>query len=137
MPLFRRTSRTPDAPRTPRASRASHTPRLTPPEAHTLTTPTPNSPRPESETVLLDVREKPEYRAVHAPGAVLAPLSSLAAGAQLPPNARDKKLVVICRSGHRSQQAVRLLAARGIEAVDVEGGMTAWAAAGLPVIRAS
>ncbi|MFJ4439864.1 rhodanese-like domain-containing protein [Streptomyces sp. NPDC088923] len=113
MPLFRRT---------PRA------PRLTPAEAHALTT----SPRTEGGTVLLDVREQPEYRAAHAPGAVLAPLGALAAGAPLPPAARDKELVVICRGGHRSRQAVRLLAARGIDAVDVDGGMTAWAAAGSP-----
>lgn len=41
---------------------------------------------------------------------------------------------MICRSGHRSQRAVRLLAERGADAVDVRGGMNAWAAAGLPVI---
>ncbi len=35
---------------------------------------------------------------------------------------------------HRSRKAVRLLTGRGAEAVDVEGGMNAWAAAGLPVL---
>ncbi|WP_097869318.1 rhodanese-like domain-containing protein [Streptomyces sp. rh34] len=86
------------------------------------------------EAVLLDVREKPEWRTGHAPGAVHAPLTALAAGAALPAAARERPLVVICRSGHRSQQAVKLLAERGAEAVDVKGGMIAWAAAGLPVI---
>jgi hypothetical protein len=33
----------------------------------------------------------------------------------------------------RSRQAARILAGRGTEAVDVTGGMTAWAAARLPV----
>jgi Rhodanese-related sulfurtransferase len=42
--------------------------------------------------------------------------------------------VVICRSGHRSQQAAKLLAERGADAVDVKGGMNAWAAAGHPVV---
>ncbi|GHB07672.1 rhodanese-like domain-containing protein [Streptomyces termitum] len=86
------------------------------------------------EAVLLDVREKPEWRAGHAPGAVHAPLTGLVAGAAPPPAAQGRPLVVICRSGHRSQQAAKLLAERGAAAVDVKGGMNAWAAAGFPVV---
>ncbi|MFE2550294.1 rhodanese-like domain-containing protein [Streptomyces sp. NPDC059355] len=84
--------------------------------------------------VLLDVRERAEWTAGHAPGAVHAPLSALLAGADLPRDARGRPLMAICRSGHRSRQAVRLLTERGAEAVDVTGGMNAWAAAGLPVV---
>ncbi|MBX9427057.1 rhodanese-like domain-containing protein [Streptomyces lateritius] len=83
--------------------------------------------------VLLDVRETPEWNAGHAPGALHLPLSRLLAGASLPAAARGKPVVTICRSGHRSQQAVELLADRGVQATDVTGGMTAWARAGLPV----
>ncbi|MFI8361683.1 rhodanese-like domain-containing protein [Streptomyces sp. NPDC085612] len=86
------------------------------------------------DAVLLDVRERAEWNAGHAPGAVHAPLSSLLGGAALPVAAQDRPLVVICRSGRRSRQAVGLLTGRGAEAVDVEGGMIAWAAAGLPVL---
>ncbi|WP_420078298.1 rhodanese-like domain-containing protein [Streptomyces sp. JL4002] len=86
------------------------------------------------DAVLLDVREQAEWNAGHAPGAVHAPLSRLLDGAALPVAAQDRPLVVICRSGHRSRKAVRLLTGRGAEAVDVEGGMNAWAAAGLPVL---
>ncbi|GAA3184345.1 MULTISPECIES: rhodanese-like domain-containing protein [Streptomyces] len=86
------------------------------------------------EGVLLDVREKPEWKAGHAPGAVHAPLTGLVAGAALPRAAQGRPLVVICRSGHRSQQAAKLLAARGADVVDVKGGMNAWAAAGYPVV---
>lgn len=84
--------------------------------------------------VLLDVREKPEWNTGHAPGAVLAPLTGLVAGAALPKAAQGRPLVVICRSGQRSQQAAKLLAERGVDAVDVKGGMNAWAAAGFPVV---
>ncbi|MEU1486561.1 rhodanese-like domain-containing protein [Streptomyces sp. NPDC005752] len=84
--------------------------------------------------ILLDVREESEWRAGHAPGAVHAPLTGLVAGAALPRVARRRALVVICRSGHRSQQAAKLLAGRGADAVDVRGGMRAWAAAGHPVV---
>ncbi|MEU6536942.1 rhodanese-like domain-containing protein [Streptomyces sp. NPDC047000] len=84
--------------------------------------------------VLLDVREPREWQAGHAPGAVHLSLSAIAAGAGLPPRARSRQLVVICRSGNRSRQAAELLAARGADVVDVTGGMHAWARAGLPVV---
>ncbi|MGW4232478.1 rhodanese-like domain-containing protein [Streptomyces sp. NPDC004980] len=86
------------------------------------------------EAVLLDVREKPEWRSGHAPGAVHAPLTGLVAGAALPQEAQGSPVVVICRSGHRSRQAAKLLAERGTDAMDVRGGMSAWAAAGYPVV---
>ncbi|NBM15999.1 rhodanese-like domain-containing protein, partial [Streptomyces sp. GC420] len=89
---------------------------------------------PSGDAVLLDVREADEWAEEHAPGAVPAPLSALAAGGPLPPAAQGRPLIVICRSGRRSLDAVRLLAERGFEAVDVAGGMIAWAEAGLPVV---
>ncbi|MER6982571.1 rhodanese-like domain-containing protein [Streptomyces carpinensis] len=88
----------------------------------------------DAAAVLLDVREQVEWEAGHAPGAVHVPLSRLAAGEALPGVAQTRPLVVICRSGRRSQQAAELLAARGADAVDVKGGMQAWAAAGHLVI---
>jgi rhodanese-related sulfurtransferase len=85
------------------------------------------------EAVLVDVRERVEWNAGHAPGAVHMPLSRLAGGAELPGAVQGRPVVAVCRSGHRSRQAARLLAARGIDAADVKGGMTAWERAGLPV----
>jgi rhodanese-related sulfurtransferase len=85
---------------------------------------------------LLDVREADEWQAGHAPGAVHLPLTALAAGAGLPAEAPKRPVIVICRSGRRSLKAVELLRARGVEAVDVIGGMQEWAAAGLPVVDA-
>ncbi|MFG2951958.1 rhodanese-like domain-containing protein [Streptomyces adustus] len=87
--------------------------------------------------VLLDVRERGEWNAGRAPGAVHAPLSALVAGSALPKAAQGQPLVVICRSGNRSQRAVELLRARGVDAVDVKGGMKQWAAAGNSVVGAS
>ncbi|MFF4693305.1 rhodanese-like domain-containing protein [Streptomyces sp. NPDC001307] len=86
--------------------------------------------------LLLDVREADEWQAGHAPGAVHLPLTALAAGAGLPADAPKRPVIVMCRSGRRSQKAVELLRARGVEAVDVIGGMQEWAAAGLPVVDA-
>ncbi|WP_149181957.1 MBL fold metallo-hydrolase [Streptomyces sp. TRM49041] len=90
--------------------------------------------RAEQGAVLLDVREKGEWLAGHAPGAVHIPLSGLLAADGVPAAVRDRPVVVICRSGRRSQQAAQLLAERGAHAVDVEGGMHAWAGAGFPVV---
>ncbi|MFJ8538897.1 rhodanese-like domain-containing protein [Streptomyces sp. NPDC093591] len=91
-----------------------------------------------SDAVLLDVREPDEWAAGHAPGAVLAPLSSLTAGELLPKAAQGRPIVAICRSGKRSREAAALLTARGgTDVVDVIGGMRAWAEAGLPVVAES
>ncbi|MER6406104.1 rhodanese-like domain-containing protein [Streptomyces viridosporus] len=100
--------------------------RLTPDQARARTD--------DGTAVLFDVREAPEWKAGHAPGAVHLPLTRLLAGAALPPDAQGRPVVAICRSGRRSQQAAQLLTDRGVEAVDVTGGMTAWAEAGLPVV---
>lgn len=76
---------------------------------------------------LLDVREASERR----PGdleAPLIPLGQLEARAFELDDARGQEVVVFCASGGRSAQAVRLLRARGIRAVSLRGGMTAWRA---------
>nr|WP_323378106.1 rhodanese-like domain-containing protein [Streptomyces cyaneochromogenes] len=87
-----------------------------------------------ADAVLVDVRERDEWAAGHAPGAVLAPLSALSSGELLPQAAQGRPVVAICRSGKRSREAAALLAARGADVVDVIGGMSAWAEAGLPVV---
>jgi rhodanese-related sulfurtransferase len=99
--------------------------RLTPQQAHQQAG--------DGQAVLLDVRETPEWKAGHAPGALHLPLSRLITGASLPASTQGKPVITICRSGHRSQQAAKLLGGRGVEATDVTGGMTAWARQGLPV----
>lgn len=80
--------------------------------------------------LLLDVREPFEYRDLRAPGAELRPMDSLpSAVSDLP---KDRKVVVVCRSGNRSMHATRFLTHQGIDAVNLKGGMIAWSRAGLP-----
>ncbi len=82
--------------------------------------------------ILLDVREDMEWRAGHAPGARHVPLGRLPARVRdLPP---QRVVVTVCRSGARSAQAAALLAREGREAMNLSGGMRAWARAGLPVV---
>lgn len=84
-----------------------------------------------SDVVLLDVREDDEWAAGHAPGAVHVPLQQIPVRlAELP---QTDPLLVVCRSGVRSAQATAWLRQQGLPAVNVAGGMKAWAAAGRPV----
>ncbi|WP_372346322.1 rhodanese-like domain-containing protein [Streptomyces sp. KL116D] len=70
------------------------------------------------------------------PGALLLPLSRLAAACRCRARRKRRPLVVICRSGRRSQQAVDLLTRGGADAVDVVGGIQEWALSALPVVNA-
>jgi rhodanese-related sulfurtransferase/DMSO/TMAO reductase YedYZ molybdopterin-dependent catalytic subunit/glyoxylase-like metal-dependent hydrolase (beta-lactamase superfamily II) len=84
---------------------------------------------------LMDVREPSEWQAGHAPGAVLIPMGTLRERRTLLPH--DRRIVVVCRSGGRSAAVTQSLRAWGFDAVNLAGGMCAWAAAGLPIVHDS
>ncbi|MCU0274653.1 MAG: rhodanese-like domain-containing protein, partial [Acidimicrobiales bacterium] len=84
-----------------------------------------------ADALLLDVREDDEYEAGRAPGTVHIPLGQLPERLDEVP--RDRRVVVICRSGNRSGHATVYLRNNEVDAVNMVGGMQAWAAAGLPV----
>lgn len=81
---------------------------------------------------VLDVREPAEYVSGHVPGAVLAPMSRITSA--LGPVPRDRVVHVICQSGNRSRSMADLLGALGYDTVSVEGGTSAWAASGGPLV---
>lgn len=85
-----------------------------------------------SDTVLLDVRTQEEWDEYHPANALHIPLDQLEARAgELPP---DKQIVVICRSGNRSQTGRDILLKAGFQRVtSVRGGLLAWSQAGYPV----
>ncbi|SDF80567.1 rhodanese-like domain-containing protein [Sporolituus thermophilus] len=75
--------------------------------------------------VILDVRTPDEFAQGHIPGAVLIPLDQL--DKRLDEVPKDKKVLVICRSGNRSSQATKLLRNNGFTNVyNVLGGMNHW-----------
>ena len=79
-----------------------------------------------ADAVLLDVREPHEYALSDLPGAIKVPLATLPKNLDRIP--RDRDLVVYCRSGARSANAVQFLRQMGYDrAVNLEGGMNAWA----------
>lgn len=74
---------------------------------------------------LIDVRQPDEFAAGHIDGAVLMPLDQLPAQYKRIP--KGVKLVVYCRTGHRSAQAVTFLRSNGYDtAVSLDGGFIAW-----------
>ena len=87
------------------------------------------------EVVLIDVRETKEYDLEHIAGALLLPLSEF--DAEMFPVLTDKPVVLHCAIGKRSETAGRMLVKAGHRKVmHLEGGLTAWKAAGLPVEEA-
>jgi rhodanese-related sulfurtransferase len=80
---------------------------------------------------IVDCREPYEWDAGRVEGAVHIPLNDIMAGAEQDLDTA-RPVAVICRSGNRSELATMMLQARGFEAYNIEGGMEAWAAEGLP-----
>ena len=81
------------------------------------------------EIELVDVRERDEWQAGHAPGARHIPLAELPARLADVPGRRP--VAFVCRSGGRSSVATEVAAGHGVDALNVEGGLIAWQRAGL------
>ncbi len=87
-------------------------------------------PVPEGLTVL-DVREDVEWRHGHIDGALHVPLGQLTGRLDEVPGGQ---VLVVCKVGGRSARAVAYLASLGRDAVNLDGGMIDWAAAGRPMV---
>jgi rhodanese-related sulfurtransferase len=85
-------------------------------------------------TRLLDVRTPGEFEAQHIAGAYNVPLDTLGEhGAEIRASVTEP-VVLVCRSGQRAARAEEALRAAGMTNLHVlDGGMAAWAAAGMPV----
>jgi rhodanese-related sulfurtransferase len=89
------------------------------------------------DVVVLDVRPPAEYAAGHLPGAVNIPPDEL--GARLAELPEGQPVVAYCRGPlcAFADTAVRALSVAGRPALRLVDGLPEWAAAGLPVVRAS
>ncbi|MCO5186571.1 MAG: rhodanese-like domain-containing protein [Anaerolineae bacterium] len=93
---------------------------------------TANALRGRDDVVLIDVREQWEYDEGHIPGVELIPINEVPARMSEIPT--DKTVVLTCRTGNRSGQVFDFLTQNGFDNVhNMEGGIVAWQAAGLPV----
>jgi|GEM_PF-337111 len=84
-----------------------------------------------ADAAVLDVREPDEWAAGHIPGALHVPLWEVPSRLDALP---EQEIVVVCRTGGRSARAVAWLNRNGFEAVNLDGGMAAWAEAGRPMV---
>jgi rhodanese-related sulfurtransferase len=85
-----------------------------------------------ADDVLVDVRDRAEFTAGHAPDAWSIPLPDLEANRfTLPMN---RRLVAMSRTGERGADATVELREMGFQAVNYDGGLEAWAAAGGAIV---
>ena len=86
----------------------------------------------QESVFFLDVRTQEEWDDFHAPATTLIPLDQLESRlGELP---EDEQIVVVCRSGNRSQTGRDIMLANGFEQVtSMDGGLNAWRAVGYPI----
>ncbi len=90
----------------------------------------------QDNALMLDVRENKEYSEGHIINSVHIPLSSLKTRLNDLKKYKTKKVIVACRSGHRSSQACANLKKEGFEQVfNLAGGVMGWKSANLPLIK--
>ena len=86
----------------------------------------------QSGTFFLDVRTPEEWNDYHAPNTTLIPLDELASRVDELP--KDQPIVVVCRSGNRSQTGRDILLQAGFNATSMNGGLNEWRAKGYAVV---
>jgi molybdopterin/thiamine biosynthesis adenylyltransferase/rhodanese-related sulfurtransferase len=83
--------------------------------------------RGEDDFVLIDVREPGEFEIVAIPGAILIPKGYFLDGSALSDLPTDKRIVLNCKVGGRSAEALAVVKGAGFsDAVHVGGGVLAW-----------
>ena len=79
------------------------------------------------QALLVDVRTKEEYNESHIDGAVLLTLDDInEESAQEVIDSKDRVIIVYCKSGNRSKQALAILNDLGYENVYDLGAMSNW-----------
>ena len=86
----------------------------------------------QSGAFVLDVRTQEEWNEFHAPNTTLIPLDQLPARLNEVP--KDREIVVVCRSGNRSQEGRDILLNAGFQQVSsMTGGLNEWRDSGYPI----
>ena len=89
-----------------------------------------------AKTTILDVRPADEFAAGHLRDAKNIPLADLGSRIGELDKQKSKAVVVVCQQGSRADKAVKLLQKAGFDdVVSLDGGLTAWTAAGLPTVK--
>ncbi len=86
----------------------------------------------DTNLVLVDVRTVAELTGElgSIPGIINIPVDEISTRYTELEKYKNKEIAVICRSGNRSGKATTILRDKGLNAVNVTGGMKAWRSAG-------
>ena len=89
-----------------------------------------------SSAVVLDIRDKKEFDAGHIVDAVHIPITKLSSRTAELEKHKDAPIVVVCKLGQSSSDAIKVLKGAGFNhAVRMSGGMTEWRAQNLPLVQ--
>lgn len=87
----------------------------------------------QAGTFILDVRQPEEWAEYHIPNTTLIPLDQLEARLNELPT--DREIIVVCRSGNRSQSGRDILRKAGFtQSTSMAGGVKQWQASGYPTV---
>jgi rhodanese-related sulfurtransferase len=90
----------------------------------------------QRQAQILDIREANEYKAGHIPNSKHLPLSELDSGLKQAKIDSNKPIILVCLSGNKSNTALAKLKKAGCkDVVCLEGGISAWNQAGMPLIK--
>jgi rhodanese-related sulfurtransferase len=86
--------------------------------------------------LLLDVRSRAEFDSGHVIDARHVPQEDIAGSTEALKRYREKVVITCCESGARSSAAARVLKAQGFtKVVNLRGGLAAWRADNLPLVK--
>ena len=92
--------------------------------------------RSDTDALLIDVRQPEEYAEGHLSGAQqLNVLDEATFQTGIAALDKSKHYYIYCRRGRRSHNAATQMKAIGLQVTDLKGGITAWQAAGKPVVK--
>ncbi|WP_338846430.1 rhodanese-like domain-containing protein [Massilia sp. W12] len=90
----------------------------------------------QGKVLILDVRESSEFATGHLRDSRNIPLSELQNRIGELNKAKSKSVVVVCQSGARAAKAVPILLAAGFtNVVRLDGGISAWLAQEMPIVK--
>lgn len=89
----------------------------------------------QGKALLVDVRTPAEYAGGHLEGSLNVDWTGADHETEFTKLPKDQPLLLYCRSGGRSGQAMEYLKSKGYQVQHLNGGITAWMSAGLPVTK--
>ncbi len=87
------------------------------------------------DALVLDIRNKADFKAGHLVNAINIPYASLAQRMNELEKERERPIVLVCKTGQTVSMAGKMLREKGFNAVRMKGGMMEWNSQNLPVVK--